>query len=102
MTYQCSVCRGKFEAPPSAKRVTCSQRCRSVWMGQKMTGVTPTWATAGRLQAVHEASRAEVLKRFGELSVLELEIIKHFYWRSYNRGYQRALHRQRRVQERAA
>lgn len=96
MRYQCQVCAKGFVAPPSAKRLTCSMRCRGIWVSRHMRGTVPTRANEGRLKQVHADGRAAVRKLFGELSVRELEIIKHFYWRAYNRGYQRALHRESR------
>jgi len=98
MRYQCQVCAVGFVAPRSAKRKTCSMRCRGLWISRQMVGMEPKRATAGRLQQVHLYGREDVRQRFGDLSVRELAIIKHFYWKAWNRGYQRALHRQPRKQ----
>lgn len=99
MTKVCVVCGREFRLFPSvaARRVTCSNPCKYRRLTTLWAGQAPVHATAERLERSRIRSRGVVQARFGELSVRELDLIKHVWKQAYHKGYQKGITRQRRI-----
>lgn len=93
MIKTCGVCRQPFR-PTDYRRKLCSVKCRNAYNGIRSKGKTPVEAIEASKRLRDQSTREDVRKQFGELSVREIELFKWTYKLAWQRGYNKALHRQ--------